>query len=246
LTWFPRSVRDAGTDLLRFQWEAGKVLRPIVPKLKDALHKTGSAEILDLGSGGGGPVLAVRKQLRASGYPVRVTLTDKFPNLAAFRHAKGQSDGDVSYQETPVDATAVPPHLAGFRTLFATAHHFHPHTLQHILKDAVDQRRPIGIFDYTARALPPPAVALIGNPFFILVAAPFLRPFRWSRLFWTYVFPVGPIFFTWDAFVSGLRLYSTQELREIVDSLPPNNYLWGIGSEPFPRSITYLIGYPES
>lgn len=46
--WLPASVRDADTDLLRFTVEAGGVYRPIIPRLKDALTKTASSEILDL------------------------------------------------------------------------------------------------------------------------------------------------------------------------------------------------------
>ena len=35
LDWFPKSIRDAGTDLLRFKWELGKVYLPIVPRLEE-------------------------------------------------------------------------------------------------------------------------------------------------------------------------------------------------------------------
>ena len=57
--------------------------------------------------------------------------------------------------------------------------------------------------------------------------------------------PIVPIFFMWDAFVSGLRLYSTLELQELVDGLRSNDYLWEVGQEGFLHSITYLIGYPK-
>lgn len=243
LAWFPKSIRDAGTDYLRFMWEAG-AYKPIVPKLRAALLKTSSEQILDLGSGGGGPVAAIYKELVKTGCAVRITLSDKFPNLAAFKYAQDRTDGGVDHVDEPVDATAVPAHLNGFRTLFASLHHFPPGVVQCILEDAVAHRRPIGVFDITARTPPPVSMLLLGNPLAQLLARPLVRPFRWSSLFWTYVIPIVPFFFTWDALVSGLRLYSVGQLQEIIQSLPPNDYVWKIGAERFPRSITYLIGYP--
>ena len=243
LAWFPKSIRDAGTDYLRLMWEAG-AYKPIVPRLRDALAKTGSSEILDLGSGGGGPVVAVYKELIKSGLHVRMTLSDKFPNLDAFKYAHGRTDGGVDYVAEPVDATAVPPHLAGFRTMFAALHPFRPELVRRILQDAIDQGRPVGIFDLAARTPPPPSMLLLGNPLSHLLVAPFVRPFHWSNLLWTYVIPVVPLYVAWDGLVSGLRLYSLRELQTIVESLPANDYVWEIGSEKFPRSITYVIGYP--
>ena len=247
LAWFPKSIRDLGTDLLRFMWEVGKVYRPIVPRLRDALIKTGSQEIVDVGSGGGGPVVAIFPELIKSGLPARITLTDKFPNLGAFQYAKQRTNGGIDFIERSVDATAMPPDLKVLRTMFANLHHFPPELVRGILQDAVRQRCPIGIFDFAAfPSPPPPAVFLVDTPISVLLATPFVRPFRWSRLFWTYVIPIVPLIFPLDGILSGLRLYSVRELRGIVESLPANDYVWELGSEPFPHCITYLIGYPES
>ena len=87
---------------------------------------------------------------------------------------------------------------------------------------------------------------LLGNPLAQLLTRPWVRPFRWSSLLWTYAIPAAPAVVAWDGFVSGLRLYSVGQLRAIVQALPANDYDWEIGAEPFPRSITYLIGYPPS
>ncbi len=247
LGWFPRSIRDHGTDLLRSKWELGRVYAPIVPRLRNALAKTGSQRILDLGSGGGGPVIAIYEELARSGLKVRITLTDKFPNLAAFTYAKERTKSGIDFLGESIDATAVPPNLDGFRTMFAALHHFPPHLVRGILQDAVTHRRPMGLFDFSSPPIPPPPLLfLMGTPLGVLLTAPFVRPFRWSRLFWTYIIPVLPLSITWDAQVSALRLYSVRELRQIVGGLPPNDYTWEIGRESFPRSITYLIGYPST
>ena len=244
-SWFPRVIRDAGTDFMRFVAEVAKPYGAVVSRLGRALSATGSQEILDLCSGGAGPVIAIRDSLEAQGYKIPVTLTDKFPNRDAFEYAKRRSDGAVGFIEDSVDATAVPSDLSGFRTLFCGFHHFRPDAARRILQDAVNQRCPIGVFEMTQRKLVY-IVGLLLLPSLLFLATPFIRPFRWSRLFWTYVIPVVPAFLTWDAFVSCLRTYSPKELRELVDGLNCEGYSWEIGVETDRMvSIFYLIGYPN-
>ena len=214
-------------------------------RLKEALAATGSRTIIDLCSGGGGPVVAVQRALGQAGLAVDVTLTDRYPNVGAFQYARERSIGRICFIDQPVDATAVPEHLNGFRTMFAALHHFSPEAVRRTLQDAVTKRQPIAVFDMTRGTLPPPSMAILGNPLGVLLAAPFVRPFRWSRLFWTYLVPIVPLYLTWDAFVSGLRLYSVKDLQEFVASLPQNDYVWQVGGEKFPRCITYVIGYPQ-
>ncbi len=243
-SWFPKSVRDVGTDFMRFVAEVARPYRAMVPRLARALAATGSPGILDLCSGGAGPAVAIRNQLAAGGQPVPVILTDKFPNRPAFERARRVTGGGVDFIETPVDATAVPAHLVGFRTLFSGLHHFGPETARHILQDAVDHRQPIGVFEITRRS-PLHILGATLLPLAIWSSTPFIRPFRWSRLLWTYALPVVPAFLTWDAIVSCLRTYSVAELHELVDGLSCENYSWEIGVEQTPPGgVCFLIGCP--
>ena len=230
---------------MRFVAEVARPYGTVVSRLGRALTATGSQEILDLCSGGAGPVIAIRDALAADGCQLPVTLTDKFPNRAAFEYARQRSGGSVAFIESSVDATAVPPDLSGFRTLFSGLHHFRPEAARRILQDAVDQHRPIGVFEMTQRK----PVYLLGSlllPAALLLSTPFIRPFRWSRLFWTYVVPIVPAFLTWDALVSCLRTYSPKELQELVNGLNCEGYAWDIGVETNRLvSIYYLIGYPN-
>lgn len=242
--WLPRPIRDAGTDHLRIMWEWG-AYQPIVRRLKEALVATGSRTIVDLCSGGGGPVVAVQRALEQAGLAVDVILTDRYPNVRTYQYARERSIGRIRFIDQPVDAAAVPEDLNGFRTMFGALHHFSQGAVRRTLQDAIAKRQPIAAFDMTRGTPPPPSMAILGNPLGVLLAAPFVRPFRWSRLFWTYLVPIVPLCLTWDAFVSGLRLHSVQGLQELVASLPPNDYVWQVGGEKFPRSITYVIGYPQ-
>lgn len=245
LGWFPGSIRDLGTDILRTLWEMG-IAVPVLPRLQAFLERTGSREVIDLCSGGGGPAIALTRGLARRGIDIRLTLTDKYPNLQAFRDAARRTNGRIRFRTEPVDATAVPADLGGPRTMFGALHHFSPAQVQRILQDAVDRRAPVAFFDLSARTPPPREMLLLGNPVGVLLLTPFIRPFRWSRLFWTYLVPVVPLYVFWDGFVSGLRLYSPAELRTLVDELAPNGYEWHIETDPFPHSLTSLIGFPPN
>ena len=88
LAWFPRVLRDYATDYLQFIEHSLGLHRPVMPLLRDLLERTGSERIVDLCSGGSGPLLAVVRALRESGLEVRALLTDKYPNLDAFKRAE--------------------------------------------------------------------------------------------------------------------------------------------------------------
>jgi hypothetical protein len=134
------------------------------------------------------------------------------------------------------------------RTLFTAFHHFPAHSAQAILQDAVDHRQGIGIFEQTRRT-PLALLLMLGLPFLALLAIPFMRPFRWSRLFWTYVIPAIPCVLCFDGIVSCLRTYSIDELNTLIARLNAPGYAWEIGHVPSPLSpigVTYVLGYPVS
>jgi len=229
------------TDYLGFVLDKMQPYSVIVPCLQAAIEQAGTDEVLDLCSGAGGPWRSLVQKLDAS---LRVRLTDRFPNIPAFEEIRVASDSRIGYETAAVDATAVPENLMGFRTLFSGFHHFTPESARAILEDAVRKGRGIGVFELTQRR---PAViwGMLLVPLIILIVTPAIRPFRWSRLFWTYILPAVPLFAMFDGIVSCLRTYSTAELRTLTSG--QDTYTWDIGEESVPGSaapVTYLIGYP--
>ena len=104
----------------------------------------------------------------------------------------------------------------------------------------------IGVFEATQRR-PLALLLTLPAPLAVLVVTPFIRPFRWSRLFWTYLIPLVPLVTLFDGLVSCLRTYSVQELRDLTARLDTNDYHWDIGTvkcKMSPTPVTYLIGVP--
>lgn len=221
----PPSLRDALTDFLAFTVNLVGAYDPVGPLLRGALGRTKARRIVDLCSGAGGPWNRLGPRI---GVPV--VLTDLYPH----------GDGVLR-----VDARDVPPRLDGFRTIFTAFHHFRPAEARAILEDAVRHGQGIGVFEIARRA--PLEIAVIAFTWLgTLGLVPFIRPWRWSRVLWTYLPPVLPLVGTFDGIVSCLRTYSVAELKGLVRGL--DTYEWNIGSFPIPRTPlrgTYLIGIPH-
>jgi hypothetical protein len=243
--WFPSSIRDEVTDMLQFGLNLSNAYSPTVPLLQQALHSTQSDFVIDLCSGGGGPWLALSRKLQGNGWAVGICLTDKYPNRQAFENVQAIS-GNITFSPESVDATGVPIGLKGFRTMFTSFHHFPREEARAILQSAVDAGQGIGIFEITRRT--PSAVGLM----FLWALTPFvltffIRPFRWSRLLWTYVIPIIPFVLLFDGVVSCLRTYRPQELQELTEELTGAAYQWETGehqSAPGTLPVTYLTGCP--
>lgn len=244
--WLPTSIRDAMTDYLQYAMRVGRAYAPIVPRLQNALQQTQARQIVDLCSGGGGAWASMPPQVTE---PIAVQLTDKYPNAEAFQHLEADAGTQMSFYSRPVDALAVPSELRGFRTLFSSFHHFAPEQARALLQDAVNKDEGISIFEATHRSVPALILMLL-TPLMVLIFTPFIRPFRLSRLLWTYLIPVVPVFVLFDGVVSCLRTYTPIELRALVAELSPaaNEYCWEIGEEKPQRGglpVTYLPGYPK-
>jgi hypothetical protein len=245
--WCPRPVRDAATDYLEFMIRLGNPYAPVVPLLREALRRTGARRVVDLCSGGGGPWPRLLPELDREGEPVEVLLTDLYPNLDALRRVRAATGGRLAFREESVDATRIPPGLDGFRTLFTAFHHFPPERARAILRDAVRARQGIGVFEATKRS-PGSVAAMLPTPLAVLLATPFIRPFRPSRLLWTYLLPAVPALVLWDGVVSCLRTYTPDELREMTGEFAGEGYRWEIGEakgKGGPAPVTYLVGWPE-
>lgn len=224
--------------------------------LSQALRRSGATQVLDLGSGSGGPLPLLQRTLRQDhDLRIAVRLSDRVPQPDSWRalgtQAQGERGGtdgdDLAGVSEPVDATAVPPHLSGFRTLFQSFHHLSPPQAQAVLQDAVRQRVGIALFENTHRRILP-TLPLFFVPFAVLLFTPFVRPLSLRRLLLTYVLPVAPLVVLWDALVSALRSYTPRELSQMTAALAYDgvDYDWQQGRAwQGLQCVSWLIGTPK-
>lgn len=243
----PAVLRDGGTAFLEFAERMSGHGRMLLGPLERVLDATGAREIVDLCSGGGGPASMLADELAKRGRALQVTLTDLYPNHAAFERAAADSGGRIRAWHDPVDATAVPRELEGVRTIFNAFHHFERDRAREVLAQAVAARQPIAVFEVVSRELPMLAGLLLA-PISVSFSVPFWRPLRWQWLALTWLLPILQMFVLWDGVVSWLRIYSVPELRELIAEIDAPDWVWDVGTIQLgnaPLHGTYLIGYPK-
>jgi len=247
-TWFPAVIREYMTDFLSHMggWSNLPYL-PFTERLAEAVRRTGDARLVDLCSGGGGPAVLIARELQQQlARPVGVVLTDLYPSASRQEHARSVLPSWVELEARPVDAQRVPEDLHGFRLVCNGFHHLRPEQARACLLDSIQQRRGVALVELTSRS----ALSMLQIVFGTatqLVVTPFIKPFRWSRLFYTYALPLVPLCTLWDGIVSCLRVYDPAELQGLLAQLPASDYRWECGRVQVPRlptQLTYLIGTP--
>jgi hypothetical protein len=179
------------------------------------------------------------------GMDVTVCLSDHNPDVVAFERARRLSRHAIVYHAESVDATHVPCGLPGFRTMFSAFHHLDRSHARAALADAVAHGEGIAVFEMGGQRSVLMLIAVLPVPVRVLLSVPFIRPFRWSTLLWTYLVPILPIVLLLDSIVSVLRVYNAEELRGLTTEF--DSYRWSIGrvrGKPIPVPILYLVGVP--
>ncbi len=232
LSWMPDFIRNYVTDILSLFWHFDgfgttlPVLSIAVDALDEALSATKSTELIDLASGAGKAACMATAALREIGHKdLELVLSDIYPNRKAFQKLTEEYT-NTSYISESVDATCCTE--SGFRTFYASFHHFKPETAVKILKDIVDRdEHGIGIFEMTDRSFWNLFILIGTVPLFIFLFTPLIKPFSLKRFLFTYIIPLIPFLLWFDGFVSVLRTYTEQELFEMIKLADPDEkYEW--------------------
>jgi hypothetical protein len=247
--WFPSVIRAGMMDYLRFMINWLHTYRPIVPLLAEGLRHTKQQQVLELCAGAGGGAEDVLHTLQQRELPeAQIMLSDLYPQPAAWAHLQQQTNGAIRFLPTAVNALQVPEAATGFRAVFSAFHHFRPEAGEAMLRDAVQAGTGIGVFEGAGKHWGEILLAWTVLPLAQLLITPFIRPFSLSRLFFTYVIPLIPLFTIWDGTVSILRMYPPEQLLQLAQRADPSGrYHWQAGKKrhSWGPEVTYLIGWPK-
>ena len=163
--------------------------------LADMMKKTGQNNLVDLCSGGGGPIPEVASELRSAHgiSDLKVTMTDLYPNLPIAKKINAVDDG-ISYNTESVDATKIGPEMNGIRTMICSFHHMPEDVAKKILKDAFDTKQPICIYEISDNSIPI-LVSFLALPVNLITGfiVPLFSKPSLGHLLFTYLIPVLPI-----------------------------------------------------
>lgn len=255
--WFPSFLRDIITDTIKVS-DKSTMFDRIVPVILTAMEKSGTHNVVDLCSGGGGPWFRLFGLIEEQVPDFSLTFTDLFPNKKTVDKLPKDFRDKIDYIMEPVDATDVPGSLEGVRTFFGSFHHMRPEQAQKILQDAADKKTGIVVGEASIfprkKAWMILILQIIFFPFYLLMYwLMALKAIKGNiftiigRILFVYLIPIVPLVMMWDSAVSAMRVYMKEDLQELISNIETEGYEFIAEEIPAFRSdpaIQYCIGYP--
>lgn len=255
--WFPNWMRACMTNLIVVLHKMMGVSEVLSYLITRVLKEKNLSKIIDLGSGSGGAMPEVLKDLHqiTDFNEVELVLTDLYPNKAAVTKFNKNTQDKISYLETSVDATNLLNVPNGLKTMINSFHHMSPKAARKILESAEENGQALLIYEMAENKIPlfiwvlllP--ISLVVLMIMTLFMTPFVKPLTWQQLVFTYLIPILPICYAWDGQASMPRMYSMNDVDELLEGLGSDNYYWEHG--PAQKSTgkklgTYIVGYPKN
>lgn len=205
-SWFPDSLRAYQTDFLG---GIAKLIGLYSPAKVFLSGKVKSGDhLVDLASGSGIPAILATRDLGVS-----LTLTDKFPNAKNAKFIAESFSAEYLFESIDIIESAIPP--GDVYTMFNSLHHFSKENLIILLKKIEANNADAYFFEPiipTFLTFLKVGLSTLILPFFM---TPFIKPFRWDRLVFTYLFPIGILATFWDGMISVRKSYSLKELENM-------------------------------
>lgn len=117
-----------------------------------------------------------------------------------------------------------------------------------LLNRMAEQKQPIAIVEGNNDSLWQVFGMVVIVPLTVLFTAPFVQPFRWGRLVFTYLIPILPLVTFLDGFLALFKLYAPADLNELTAQIHVEGYSWRSGKLDNGRGgkIIFLLGWPEA
>jgi len=202
--WFPNTLRNFQTEYIGFVVKTFNVYMPFVKTLPSKQGKS----MVDLCSGSGEPAISIFTD--SNGFS-DLTLTDKYP-VSHFKNGE-----TIRYLQEPMDVLNMVFEPGKTYTMFNAFHHF----------NAEEQRRICAkIKEANARAyfveiLFPSPLHLIKTLFAttvgVVVLSPFIKPFSWVRILFTYFIPINILTISIDGFISVMKSKTVKQYQSILN-----------------------------
>ncbi|WP_422857812.1 hypothetical protein ACOKFD_10045 [Flagellimonas sp. S174] len=253
--WLPHDLRSGATNLIKVLHrvvDTSEVLSNLILSVRE---KVDFNQIVDLGSGSGGPMIETMQKIDEESQDSQITLllTDLYPNAKAIADIETLKLPNVSYHPESLNALKLDNAPKGLKTMVASFHHMKPSVAKQILDKAEDSGEPLLIYEIAKNNVPiliwwillP--ISLIILVIMSLFMTPFVKPLRANQFVFTYLIPLIPIIYAWDGQASLMRTYTFKDVEELLGERKKEKYVWEICDAKKRNGKNagyYILGYP--
>ncbi|MBK7807157.1 MAG: hypothetical protein IPJ51_12750 [Saprospiraceae bacterium] len=214
--WYPSFLKR---DMYEFMsWFVGKVnaAKPFLPVLEEVIGNTQTKTIINIDSKIGAGIETLLPLLPEGSEIINIEL-EKFST-----------------------------HNKGMYTFINSFHQLDEKKAAYYLTQIANSGNSVAVLEGNNDSLWQVVGMTIFVPLTVILSAPFVQPFRITRLIFTYLIPILPVVTMLDGFLALFKLYNPNDLNELVSTIPVKNYVWKSGKADNGRGgkIIYLMGYP--
>lgn len=174
--------------------------------------------VLDLGSGGGGPVQTMLLNAHHDGVKMpKIYLSDLNPSLEHYQRLQRKfGENQLGYIAKPISALEASVEPSALYSICSTLHHFREEDVRRMLDTILQQARGLFILEPLQRDWLHFAMVFLSGPFPYLLAPFSADNWSWRKFMITTVIPIAPLMVAFDGCVSVLRSYNPNELISMM------------------------------
>jgi hypothetical protein len=201
---FPSLLRNFQTEFIGYLVVRFNAYKAFVNYL-DALFIP-EKQMMDLCSGSGEPAISIFKN---TGNFNRLVLSDKYPNPVPVNGA------NITYLEENIDVLQLKFEPGICYTMFNSFHHFSSAEKLKIIYRIQNRKARAFFVEILQPTIGCLLKILLLTTVGTILFTPFVRPFSFRRLFFTYIIPINLFTITYDGIVSVFKSYTVNAYRKL-------------------------------
>lgn len=216
--WFPAVLRQFQTEFIGSMVAWTHIYQPIAPLLDTMLHENNTRKMVDLCSGSAHPVLYLTQFWKNA---VQIHLTDKFPTEPVLPES---APHQFIVERTSYDVLSASFSKDTIYTMFNAFHHFNDQEQVYIWEQFKKARAPFLMVEILQPNLFEIVKIAVTTTIGQLITAPFIAPFSWRRMFFTYILPINLLTVTLDGLISVTKSKTAAGYQQLANLVQTTDY----------------------
>jgi hypothetical protein len=232
--WLCGDLREAYVNCLNFLFRVGGHYHRMHQPFLKWVHACRCNTVLDLASGGAGPIQILLKSIQKIGEKSpQIILSDLYPNLKTYEALKKEFGSTVvDYVSDPVSVDNIRGDFK-CRTICSSLHHFSNEYVRSMIEDVLTHGSGIFILEPFQRNLKHLLMAVFTGPFLAMLTPFFRRKFSFKEFLVCTVFPIAPVMVWFDGIMSVLRSYTSEEIKNLLPATGSKDYKIEFGTKRY-------------
>lgn len=244
--WFPSFLRKQVDEFLDFMVRLPRANRPFLPLFDELLAHSKARVVVGFDGQDGGGLAHIASEVGGPrNAELSVVLADERWSPARVERVEELAARPVEVLTCPAREAAERFKGRGVGVYINSFHRLGRGEDRAALAELVNRDLDVFIGEGNNNSLWQVVGMTVFVPVLMFLFTPLVKPFRLSRLFFTYLVPVIPFVVVWDGLAALFRLHRPEDFEALAKSVGRSDYVWKAGKRQNGRGgyVIYLLGY---